>query len=68
MAYNDLTDKEKLELLHLRLATVEEFLCAVFDGFHADTVGRVESKTLNAKLVDEMKNLQKDYPNTRGKK
>lgn len=68
MAYNDLTDKEKIELLHLRLATVEEFLCAVFDGFRADTVGRVESKTLNAKLVTEMKNLQKDYPDTRGKK
>lgn len=68
MAYNDLTDKEKIELLHLRLATVEEFLCAVFDGFRSDVVGRVEYKSNDAKLHAEIKNLQKDYPNTRGKK
>ncbi len=45
MAYNDLTDKEKIELLHLRLATVEEFLSSVFDGFHFDILNRVEKKT-----------------------
>ena len=68
MAYDDLNDKEKIELLHLRLATVEEFLCSVFDGFHSDVVGRVESKSNKPKLIDEMKNLRKDYPEKRSKK
>ena len=68
MAYEDLTDKEKIELLHLRLATVEEFLCAVFDGFRSDVVSRVESKSIKPRLIAEVKNLQKEYPDARGRK
>lgn len=68
MAHNDLNDKEKIELLHLRLSTVEEFLCAVFEGFHTDVVGRVESKTSDAKLITEINNLRADYHKPKGKK
>lgn len=68
MAYDDLTDKEKIGLLHLRLSTIEEFLCSVFDGFHSDVVARIESRGATQKIVDEMKNLRKDYHDTRGKK
>jgi hypothetical protein len=68
MAYDDLTDKEKIELLHLRLATVEEFLCSVFDGFHSDVVARVESKSSKEKLITGIKEIQKEYPSIKGKR
>jgi hypothetical protein len=68
MAYDDLTDKEKIGLLHLRIATIEEFLCSVFDGFHSDVVDRIESKGAVKKVVDEMKNLRNDYPKPRERK
>jgi hypothetical protein len=68
MAYDDLNDKEKIGLLHLRLATIEEFLCSVFDGFHSDIVSRIEAKSGGEKIIAEMKNLQKDYPDARGRK
>jgi hypothetical protein len=68
MAYDDLNDKEKIELLHLRLATIEEFLCSLYPGFHDDILWRVEAKTGSAKIIDEMKNLRKDYRKSRAER
>ncbi len=66
----DLAQDEVNELLHSRLATVEAFLCAAYDGFCSDVVAYLEKEvgesTLTAaqkaKISAKMLQIKAKYP------
>jgi|LakMenEpi03Aug12_release.lakeMendotaPanAssembly.Ray.scaffolds.fasta_scaffold750113_2 hypothetical protein len=67
-----LTPAKKLELLYLRIETIEAFLSSAFEGFHSDIVDAVANKldgTANRdEVLAELEEVRAKYTKKRSAK